>query len=389
MSESKTVLILGGGVGGVVAAGTLRKLLPKEHRITVVDREQNHLFAPSLLWLMVGDRKAQKIARPLERLNRKGIEFVRGEIETIDPEKKAVRVSGRELARELAGDALIISLGADLSPETIPGLKESGQNIYSLAGAESISRNLFSFAGGKIVILTAAPAYKCPAAPYEAAMLIDCYLKRRGVRSKSQIDLYAAEPGPMGTAGPEVSAGVRQMVESKFIQYHPGHQVTEVDAKARRIKFVNGVTADFDLLFYVPPHRAPEAVKNAGLLSENGWVSVDRHTLETKFKGVYAIGDVTAIPLTMGKPLPKAGVFAHGQAEVVARNIAAEWTGRGAKHAFDGLGQCFIEIGDHRAGIGKGNFYAEPMPQVAIKQPAIRWHLAKVLFEKQWFWKWV
>ncbi|MBI2606517.1 MAG: NAD(P)/FAD-dependent oxidoreductase [Deltaproteobacteria bacterium] len=383
-----TVLILGGGVGGVVAAGTLRKLLPKEHRIIVVDREQNHLFAPSLLWLMIGDRKSQKIARPLARLNRKGIEFVQGETESIDPEKKSVRVSGRELARELAADALIVSLGADLVPQAIPGLKEAGQNIYTLDGAESISRSLSSFAGGKIVVLTAAPAYKCPAAPYEAAMLIDYHLKRLGVRAKTRIDLYAAEPAPMGTAGPEVSAGVRQMVESKSIQYFPNHQVTEVDAVSRRIKFANGVNADFDLLFYVPPHRAPEVVKNAGLLSESGWVSVDRHTLETKFKGVYAIGDVTAIPLKMGKPLPKAGVFAHGQAEVVARNIAAEWTARGEKHRFDGVGQCFIETGGHRAGIGKGNFYAEPTPQVAIKQPAIRWHLAKILFEKQWLWKW-
>ena len=384
MGENKTVIILGGGVGGVVAANTLRKLLPRKNRIVLIDREEKHLFAPSLLWLMIGDRKAQKIARPLERLNRKGIEFVRGEIEKIDPERKLVRVSGREIT----GDALIVSLGADLAPEMIPGLKEAGQNIYTLDGAETISRKLFSFAGGKIVILTAAPMYKCPAAPYEAAMLIDYHLKRRGVRANTQVDLYAAEPGPMGTAGPEVSAGVRQMVESKSIQYHPGHQVTEIDTTARQIKFSNGVTANFDLLFYVPPHRDPKAVKDAGLLSENGWVAVDRHTLETKFKGVYAIGDVTAIPLKMGKPLPKAGVFAHGQAEVVAHNIAHEWTGDGKRLQFDGQGQCFIETGFWRAGVGSGNFYAEPAPDVRVKPPSLRWHITKVLFEKYWLTKW-
>lgn len=384
MSASKTILILGGGVGGVVAANTLRKLLPKEDRIIMIDREQEHLFAPSLLWLMIGDRKPHKIARPLERLNRKGIEFIRGEIEKIDPDKKTVHVSGREFT----GDTLIISLGADLAPEAVPGLKEAGRNLYTLGGSETIARDLSSFSGGKLVILTAAPMYKCPAAPYEAAMLIDYHLKRREVRSHAQIDLYAAEPAPMGTAGPEVSAGVRQMVESKSIQYHPSHQVTEIDPKARQIKFANSATASFDLLFYVPPHRAPEVVQNAGLLSENGWVSVDRHTLETKFKGVYAIGDVTAIPLKMGKPLPKAGVFAHGQAEVVAHNIAFEWTGRGEKQSFDGAGQCFIESGDHRAGIGRGSFYAEPTPQIAIQEPSVRWHIAKVLFEKYWLRKW-
>lgn len=384
MSTSKTVLILGGGVGGVVAANTLRSLLPARDRIVVIDREQDHLFAPSLLWLMIGDRKARKIARPLERLSRKGIEFTHGEIEKIDPEKKTVRVSGRELI----GDALIVSLGADFAPESIPGLMEAGQSIYTLEGSEAIARKLSSFSGGKIVVLTAAPLYKCPAAPYEAAMLIEYHLKRLGLRGKTQIDLYAAEPGPMGTAGPEVSAGVRQLVESKAIQYHPGHQITEVDPTARQIKFAAGAVASFDLLFYVPPHRAPQVVKDSGLLSESGWISVDRHTLETKFGGVYAIGDVTSIPLKMGKPLPKAGVFAHGQAEVVAQNLAFNWTGQGEKRSFDGTGQCFIESGNHRAGIGRGNFYAEPTPQMVMKSPSIRWHVAKVLFEKFWLRKW-
>jgi len=116
MSQSKSVLILGGGVGGVVAANRLRKLLPKMHRILLIDRAKDHLFEPSLLWLMTGDRKPEKIARPLERLNRKGIEFIQGEIEKIDPERKSVRISGRELS----GDALIVSLGADLAPEAVP-----------------------------------------------------------------------------------------------------------------------------------------------------------------------------------------------------------------------------------------------------------------------------
>ena len=50
------ILILGGGVGGVVTAVELRKKIPKSHRIVVVEREERHLFAPSLLWLMTGKR---------------------------------------------------------------------------------------------------------------------------------------------------------------------------------------------------------------------------------------------------------------------------------------------------------------------------------------------
>jgi sulfide:quinone oxidoreductase len=88
---------------------------------------------------------------------------------------------------------------------------------------------LRSFAGGQLVVLTAAPAYKCPAAPYEAAMLLEYHCRKRKLRARTRLDLYAAEPGPMGVAGPEVSKAVRQMVEAKDITYHPEHQVAEVD----------------------------------------------------------------------------------------------------------------------------------------------------------------
>jgi sulfide:quinone oxidoreductase len=236
--------------------------------------------------------------------------------------------------------------------------------------------------------IPAAPAYKCPAAPYEAALLVDYHLGRLGLRDKSNVCLYAAEPGPMGTAGPEVSAAVKQMVEAKEVKYFPNHQVNSVDSAKKVIRFANGSEVTFDLLIYVPPHRAPKAVRDAGLTGESGWVAVDRNKFSTKFQGVYAIGDVTAVPLKMGKPLPKAGVFAHGQAEVVAQNIANEWSGRTESKSFDGHGQCFIEVGHHRAGIGAGNFYAEPAPEIRVKPPGLRWHFGKVLFEKYWLWKW-
>jgi sulfide:quinone oxidoreductase len=380
MSEPRTILVLGGGAGGLIAATTLRKKLGKEHRIVLVDREETHVFAPSLLWLMTGDRTARQIMRPLERLSRKGIEVVRGTIQRIEPDARRVTVDGRELR----GDFLVISLGAELAPQTIPGLAESGHNFYTLAGAENLRDALARFEKGKLVVLTAGPAYKCPAAPYEAAMLIESDLRKRKVRDAVKLDLFAAEPGPMGVAGPEVSKAVRQMVEAKKIEYHPEHQVVGVDASTKVLTFANGASASFDLLAYVPPHRAPAVVCAAGLVGDSGWISVNRSTLETRFPGVFAIGDVTTIPLKLGKPLPKAGVFAHGQAEVVAANIARTVTGKGQPASFDGHGACFIEAGDGKAGFGSGNFYAEPVPEVKLHNVGRKWHAAKVVFEKTW-----
>jgi sulfide:quinone oxidoreductase len=381
---AKTAIVLGGGAGGLVAANRLRSALPRKHRVVLVDRESHHLFQPSLLWLAVGDRKPERIQRPLDRLRRKGIEVLTAEISEIDPLTRTVHADGHELI----GDALIVSLGADLAPDAIPGIAGVGHNLYTIEGATALRDALAGFHGGRIVVLTATPAYKCPAAPYEAAMLIEAALRRRGIRNDVTLDLFAAEPGPMGVAGPQVSAAVRQVVESKGIGYHPEHQVAGVDPETRRLTFANGVSVEFDLLVYVPPHRAPAVVEEAGLLGETGWVPVDRTTFETRFAGVYAIGDVTTVPLSMGKPLPKAGVFAHHEAEVVAANIAHAWTGRGTRRAFDGHGQCFLETGDGRAGVGAGNFYGEPAPSVKLHRPTRWWHWSKVLFEQRWLRQW-
>jgi sulfide:quinone oxidoreductase len=379
---SRTALVLGAGLGGMVASQTLRCLLPREHRVVLVERAARHIFPPSLLWLMVGERSAEAISRPCEHAARRGIELVRAEVGAIDPSARSVRAG----AQELRADALIIALGAEYAAQAIPGLAEAGLCIYTLEGATAIRDALLRFKRGRLAVLTAGPQYKCPAAPYEAALLVENFLRERESRDKVTMDFYAAEPGPMMVAGPAVSAGVRGMIEARGIAYHPEHQVKSVAAGTRRIALENGASAEFDLLLYVPPHRAPEVVKAARLTNDSGWIPVDRHTLATSYEGVYALGDITVIPLKMGRPLPKAGVFAHGQAETVAHNIAREWTGRGEAKRFDGTGMCFIETGGGRAGMGAGNFYAEPLPEVSLRQPGLLWHGAKILYEKYWLW---
>jgi sulfide:quinone oxidoreductase len=381
--KEQTILILGGGIGGVVAANRLRKRLGRRHRVVLVDREPTFALAASFLWVMTGDRKPDQIARPLARLERKGIEVLLGEVERIDPARREAVVDGRTLQ----ADHLIVALGAQFAPEAVPGLATAGLTFCTLDGATRLRDALHVMRGGRLVVLTAAPAYKCPAAPYEAAMLIDSLLRRRGVRSAVEVALHSAEPGPMGVAGQEASAAVRAMVEGKGIAYHPGHQIAR--AEAGQVHFTDGAALDVDLLVYVPPIHPPSVLAASGLVDATGWVQVDRNTLETRFPGVYAVGDATLIPLAMGKPLPRAGVFAHGQAEVVARNIALVLTGKTPVERFDGHGACFIETGSGLAGFGAGDFYAEPRPVVRMRRPGRLWHAGKVLFEKQVMWQWL
>lgn len=384
MNQGKTILVLGGGIGGVVTASLLRKQLTSEHRVVLIERDEQYVFSPSLLWLMTGTRKREDISRPRTKLTRLGVEVIKGEIQSIDAEQHSVQVNDQTLT----GDYLVIALGADMADETIPGLSEAGYTFYTLEGAEELNQARLKFKSGRLVVLVSSVPFKCPAAPVEGALLLENDCRQRNIRDAVQIDIYTPEPGPMSLAGPENSRQLRAMVEAKGIGYHPEHAVTHVDAKNKQISFANGATVNFDLLVYVPPHRAPKVVRDAGLIGESGWIPVDKYKLTTKFSNVYAIGDITGIKLSVGKPLPKAGVIAHGQAEVVVKNIIYEITGKGAPEQFDGHGTCFIETGNGKAGMGSGNFYAEPAPTMKLYKPGYLMHLGKVAFEKYWFFKW-
>ena len=380
--ERVSVLVLGGGVGGVVAANALRRRLPKRHRIVLVDRARDFSLAASYLWVMNGSRRPEQISRPLARLARKGIEVVRGEVEAIDPAERRALVDGIPFA----ADHLIVALGARFAPEVVPGLAAHGETFCTLDGAARLRERLARFERGRILVVTAEPAYKCPAAPYEAALLLDAGLRRRGVRGNVELALHAAEPGPMGVAGPEVSAAVRTMVDARGITYRPNHALSSVEPAAAR--FADGERIDFDLLIHVPPIRPAAAIATSGLADASGWIPVERTTMATRFPGVFAVGDATVIPLAIGKPLPRAGVFAHAQAEIVAANLAATLAGRPAAARFDGHGACFVESGDGRAGFGSGNFFAEPAPAVRLRPPSRYWHWGKALLEQQMLWSW-
>jgi sulfide:quinone oxidoreductase len=373
------ILILGGGTGGLMTAHFLHKKLGSNCRIIVFEKEEKNVFAPSLLWLMVGKRKAKDVYRSTKQIAKKGIELVLGDIEKVNPENKSVQVNGQEYK----GDYLVISLGA--AQQAVPTASHKGFDFFSLDGATRFYDALQHFKGGKIAVLISSLPFKCPAAPYEAAMLIETAVRRKGIRDQTEIAVYSPETMPMPVAGKALADAVKQMLENKGIKYFPEHQFSQVDSNS--LTFSNGNSFSFDLLAYTPKHVCPDVIANSPLTGKSGWIETDRNTLETSFPNVYAIGDITLIPLELGKPLPKAGVFAHYQAEVVASNIAEKIKGGVKVKIFDGSGQCFLEMGDGKARYAGGNFYGSPLPLVKMKTPGYWWHLTKVIFEKYWFFK--
>jgi sulfide:quinone oxidoreductase len=384
--NGKTIVILGGGVGGLVVANTLRQLLPQEHHIVLVERNPQHAFAASFLWLMTGDRRPEQIRREVSRLVRRGVEVVLAEAQSIDVPQRRVTTA----AQTISYDYLIVALGAELAPEAIPGLSEAAHTFYTFEGAARLRDALHQFDGGSVAVVVSALPYKCPGAPHEGAMLVGDALRRRGLRDKVDIHLFTPEPQPMSVAGPALGDAVRHMLAGRGIAFHPLHKLTAVNGAARQLLFEGKEPAAYDLLVAIPPHRGPRIVREAGLANEAGWVPVDRATLATRHENIYAVGDVTSIPIPgRWKPdvplmLPKAGVFAHAQAKVVAHRIAAEISGSGRQDEFCGDGYCMLEAGEDLAGFAFGDFFAEPSPQVQLRQMGKTWHWGKVLFEQWW-----
>lgn len=376
------VVVLGGGIGGQVAATRLKQKLGTDARVILVEQSTTFTFAPSLLWLMVGKRQPRTITRDYSGFLKRGIEVANVTVTGIDTAASEVQTSSGALGY----DYLVVALGASLDPGRMPGLAEHTFHPYDLPSAERLRDALAAFRGGKVVVAIASMPYKCPAAPYETAMLIDGYLRERGLRQSSQIEMYTPEPLPLPVAGPFVGHSVAAELASRGIGFHPRATLEAVQPGALQF---TGESAPFDLAVVIPPHRPPEVIANSGLAGPNGWIPVDRSTLRTRASNVYAIGDNTAIPLENGLLLPKAGVFAHGEAEVVAENITRRIRGDLRETAFDGHGTCFLETGGGKSGLARGDFFASPVPKVAMHRPGRAWHAAKIAFEQYWLRRWL
>jgi len=297
---------------------------------------------------------------------------------SVDPDAQVVRTASSEHHY----DQLIVAPGAELDPGSIDGLAQTSHFFFTRDDATRLADALKTFAGGRVLLVIPALPYKCPAAPYEAAFLIDALLRKRGV--DAQIEIRTIEPQPMPVAGPKIGKRVADLLKKRGISYHTGQKLLRIDSDRAVAVFEQGEVS-FDLLVAVPPHRAPGFIRSSPFAGPSGWVPVDEHTLVVpSYENVHAIGDVTSIMLANGKPLPKAGVFAHAQAEVVADNIVAQARGAQPSATFDGHGTCFLEIGHGKAGLASGNFYATPDPNIRMFPPSRLGHLGKVLFERRW-----
>ena len=375
------IVILGGGFGGLAAATELRENLTQDTRITIVDRKDWFMMDLVKLWIMTGSREFETSKRPLENVTKKGIEFVNEQVIKIDPQNKIVRTSYRSLHY----DYLIIALGVELSSEQIPGLLENGLILYELKDVSKIRDSVRKMKSGKIAMAIMGMPYKCPPAPYEAALLLRSILDETGASNSVQIDFYSPAPITLPAGGPQVSEEILQILKSKKIEFHGNHKTVSVEPN--KLKFESG-EANFDLLIAVPPHKVPAVVIDCGFAQPGKFIEVNRDC-KTNFENVYAIGDVNQIMVTEKIAVPKAGIFAEGEGVTVARNIILQIKKEIGNEIFDGKGGCFLETGTKTAGYLQVDMFASPSPMTQLQTPSQDYFTEKEKFEKDRLQKWL
>lgn len=362
------VVVLGGGVGGTLAANLVARELGRDARVTVVDPTGMHVYQPGFLYVALGRANGRWLSRDERTLLRGDVELAVEPAIRIHPEAGTV-----QLARggSLDWDYLVIATGARLVPERIPGLVEGTHEFYSLEGAQRLREELLRFRGGRIHVGVAGIPYKCPPAPVEFVFMLEERLRRRGIRDRSEITLLS----PLNRAFTIESASkvVQPIMQERGIALGTFFNVESVDPSAGVITSIEGEKVESDLMVVVPPHRGQEVIETSGVGDASAWVPTDRNTLQVAgHERIFAIGDATDLPIS------KSGSTAHFEAPVVASRIASLVRGTAPKTNYGGKVMCFLETGDGRSTILRFDYEHPPAPP----QPRRVWHMAKWMFNR-------
>jgi sulfide:quinone oxidoreductase len=381
----KQIVILGGGTGGTMTANRLRRHFDAdEAEIHVVDRDDQHVYQPGLLFVPFGLAGVDEIVRPRRQQLRKGIVFHENEVESVAIDREEVLLDDRTV---LPYDALVVASGVRLQPEETEGMTGPGWNervftFYTPEGASVLHAALERFDGGRLLVNLVDMPIKCPVAPLEFAFLADWYLRERGVRNRTE--LVYSTPLDGAFTKPVASERLGSVLAEKEVELVTEFNADEVDGVDGKLTAYDGRELDFDLLVTIPLHGGAAYVERSPELGDAlGFVPTDKQTLQTSTKpNVFALGDATDLPTS------KAGSVTHFEAEVLAENVARYFAGRELEAGYDGHANCFIETGFQKALLIDFNYDTEPLPghfPTAFGLPLLREsrlnHLGKLAFQ--------
>ncbi|MFC7324745.1 NAD(P)/FAD-dependent oxidoreductase [Halorubrum rutilum] len=369
------IVIVGGGTGGSVLANDLADRLKPELeagnvQITLVNDGPEQVYKPVWLYVPFGQREPADGRRRLDTLVDGTIDIQIDRVTDIDTDSKRLRFADGSSTEY---DYLVLATGSTIEPEQIPGLVEGGHDYYSESGAINLREQLLSFTQGELVLSVIGTPHMCPAAPLEFVFMADDWLRERGLRE--DIDITYTYPIHRVHGNPHIAEWARPIMEERDIKMETSFNAESIDPGAETITSVEGVKLDYDLLVTIPPHGGVDLIKKAGL-GDDGWVEVDKHTLEAEAaENVYALGD------TADTGVPNAGSVAHYQAGVVGQRLASEIRGRPATATYDGKTLCFIETGMDAASFVEFDYENPPAPA----PPSEKLHWSKLAYNESYW----
>ena len=390
------VVIVGAGIGGMPMAYHMREEARKEDRITVISNGPRFHFVPSNPWVAVDWRKQSDIELEIgPALARKKIDFIPIGARRVHPEKNQVELDD---GRNVDYDYLVIATGPKLAFDEIEGLGPKGhtQSVCHVDHAVAAEKAWQEFvkAPGHIVI-GAVQGASCYGPAYEFAMIMDADLRRRKIRDKVPMTFVTAEPyiGHLGLGGVGDSKGLMESVmRDRHIKWICNAKVTKVEAGKMFVAEHNEDGAvkkehvlDFKYSMMLPAFKGVDAVFGIdGLTNPRGFILIDEHQRNPKFRNVYSIGVCVAIPPVEATPVPvgapKTGYMIESMVSATALNIREELDGKEPSHKATWNAVCLADFGDTGAA-----FVA--LPQIPPRNVSWftegKWvHLAKVAFDK-------
>ena len=380
---TKRIVVLGGGTGGTLAANRLRRALPDDHLIAVVDRDDFHVYQPGLLFVPFGLAASEDLVRSRPAQLHEGIAYTSDGVDRVDVEQNRVHLTSGGV---LDYDVLVVASGARLVPEetdglTGPGWQTKAFTFYDLPGARALAAALRAFDGGDLVVNVVDLPIKCPVAPLEFCFLADWYFRERGIRHR--VRLTYVTPLDAAFTKPVAARTLAGMLEAKGVELVTEFNTGEVDGTAGKLISFDGREVPFDLAVVVPVHGGAEYVdRSPGLGDALGFVPADDHTLQSRVRdNIFVIGDAAAVPTS------KAGSVTHFEGEVLTRNVRHFLAGEPLDQSFDGHTNCFIESGFGKAMLIDFNYDTEPLPghfPSALGLPLLKEsrlnHLGKLMF---------
>ena len=353
------IVILGGGTGGTMMANRLRRLTsPEDTSITVVDRDDRHVYQPGLLFVPFALTGVDDIVRSRRRQLRDGIEFRQTDVDRIDLETDVVHLAD---GGALPYDVLVVATGSRLEPEetegmTGPGWLENVFTFYTTEGAAALAGALQAFDVGRLVVNFVDLPIKCPVAPLEFTFLADWYFHQRGVRD--DVELTFVTPLDAAFTKPVAADHLAGLLREKKIELVSEFATGEVDGAGGRLVGYDEREVPFDLLVTIPLHGGAAFVERSpGLGDDLGFVPTNPRTLQSLVKpNVFAIGDATNVPTS------KAGSVTHFEGEILSENVLRFLGGDDLDASFDGHANCFVETGFRKALLIDFNYEVEPLP---------------------------